>query len=119
MPLSLRMTRGRPYSSNSRSNSERTHSVVLQDSARALSCSTTECVRSEFERLFEEYGLPRVIRSDNGIPFACRHGLLGLTRLSAWWLVLGIDLDRICPGDPGEKGAPERKRAKANPDPKS
>src|ERR1035438_1680462 len=37
MPLSLRMTRGRPYSSNSRSNSERTHSVVLQDSARALS----------------------------------------------------------------------------------
>ena len=77
-------------------------------SARALSCSTTECVRSEFERLFEEYGLPRVIRSDNGIPFACRHGLLGLTRLSAWWLVLGIDLDRIRPGHPEENGAHER-----------
>jgi transposase InsO family protein len=76
--------------------------------ARAMSSTAGALVRTEFERLFEEYGLPRVIRSDNGTPFACGNGLLGLTRLSAWWLVLGIDLDRIRPGHPEENGGHER-----------
>ena len=76
--------------------------------ARAMQTNTGELVRHEFERLFDRYGLPRVIRSDNGAPFACGHGLLGLTRLSAWWLVLGIDLDRIRPGHPEENGGHER-----------
>ncbi len=64
--------------------------------------------RGGFEVLFREYGLPRVIRSDNGAPFATGNGLLGLSRRSAWWLVLGIDLDRIRPAHPEENGGHER-----------
>ena len=76
--------------------------------ACAMPTNATDPVRYEFERLFKEYGLPAVIRSDNGSPFASSNGLLGLTRLSAWWLVLGIDLDRIRPGHPEENGGHER-----------
>jgi hypothetical protein len=75
---------------------------------RAMATNTTVLVRAEFEQLFAHYGLPRVIRSDNGIPFACLHSLFGLTRLSAWWLALGIDLDRNRPGHPEDNGAHER-----------
>ena len=76
--------------------------------AQAMSNNTTAMVRTQFERLFEENGLPRTIRSDNGTPFAASNALLGLSRLSAWWLALGIDLDRIRPGHPEENGAHER-----------
>lgn len=68
----------------------------------------TETVRREFERLFDLYGLPQTIRSDNGPPFAMRQAPLGLSRLSAWWLALGIDLDRIDPGCPYQNGGHER-----------
>ena len=54
------------------------------------------------------HGLPEVIRSDNGSPFAARNSPLGLSRLSAWWLSLGIDLDRIPPGRPDQNGGHER-----------
>jgi putative transposase len=64
-------------------------------------------VRYVFERLFRDYGLPRVIRSDNGIPFASC-GLLGLSRLSVWWMRLGIELERIEPGHPEQNGRHER-----------
>lgn len=77
-------------------------------SIKALESASTKEVREEFERLFKQYGLPKVIRSDNGPPFACTRGLLGLTRLSVWWLLLGIDLDRITPGKPYENGSHER-----------
>lgn len=77
-------------------------------SIKAMQKAVTEEVKSEFERLFSIYGLPRVIRSDNGPPFACVRGLLGLTRLSVWWLALGIELDRITPGRPCENGSHER-----------
>lgn len=70
--------------------------------------SRTESVKSEFERLFKRYGLPRVIRSDNGSPFASAQSLFGLSRLSVWFLVLGIQLDRIRPGCPYENGGHER-----------
>jgi transposase InsO family protein len=76
--------------------------------ARALASSRSGIVRAEFERLFAGYGLPEVIRSDNGSPFACTQAPLGLSRLSAWWLALGIDLDRIAPRSPQENGAHER-----------
>jgi transposase InsO family protein len=76
--------------------------------ARALASSRTPAVRAEFERLFASHGLPEVIRSDNGSPFACIRAPLGLSRLSAWWLTLGIDLDRITPHSPQENGAHER-----------
>jgi transposase InsO family protein len=76
--------------------------------ARALASSRSQMVRPEFERLFASHGLPEVIRSDNGSPFACTQAPLGLSRLSAWWLALGIDLDRITPHSPQENGAHER-----------
>lgn len=60
-----------------------------------------------FERVFAEYGLPLAIRSDNGPPFASR-GVGGLTKLAAWWVKLGIELDRIAPGCPEQNGRHER-----------
>lgn len=66
-----------------------------------------DAARGVFEVLFEERGLPRLIRSDNGAPFASR-GLFGLSRLSAWWLKLGIVPERIEPGHPEQNGRHER-----------
>ena len=65
-------------------------------------------VKREFEQLFTQYGLPKYIRSDNGVPFASCLSILGLTRLSAWWMSLGIKLDRIDPGSPYQNGGHER-----------
>src|SRR5215207_6353515 len=64
-------------------------------------------VRPVFERAFREFGLPRAIRTDNGVPFA-NTGLHGLTQLSVWWLRLGIQHQRIRPASPQENGAHER-----------
>jgi putative transposase len=75
---------------------------------RAMEDARTETVRRSFERLFERHGLPQAIRSDNGSPFASVHGLLGLSRLSVWWVALGIDLERGRPGHPQDNGAHER-----------
>jgi putative transposase len=75
---------------------------------RALAGAGTEAVRECFERLFQIYGLPAAIRSDNGVPFASARGVLGLSRLSAWWVVLGIDLERSRPGCPQDNPAHER-----------
>ena len=61
-----------------------------------------------FEHAFKEFGLPDAIRTDNGIPFSCPHALFGLSRLSVWWLRLGIDLERIKPGHPEQNGRHER-----------
>jgi putative transposase len=60
-----------------------------------------------FERAFREYGLPEVIRSDNGTPFASS-GTSGLTVLSVWWIKLGIRHERIDPGHPQQNGRHER-----------
>ncbi len=70
--------------------------------------SRSDTVKERFERLFELYGLPGAIRSDNGSPFACTRAPLGLSRLSAWWVSLGIDLDRSRPGHPQDNGGHER-----------
>ena len=66
-----------------------------------------ELVKMRFERIFREYGLPEVIRTDNGSPFASR-GLGGLSRLSYWWIRLGIHPERIEPGHPEQNGRHER-----------
>jgi hypothetical protein len=68
----------------------------------------TDTVRAVFEELFKRHGLPQAMRSDNGPPFASSNGLLGLSRLSAWWLSLGIELERSRPGCPQDNGAHER-----------
>jgi putative transposase len=61
-----------------------------------------------FERVFKEYGLPDAIRTDNGVPFASSKAMFGLSRLSVWWLRLGINLERIKPGHPQQNGRHER-----------
>ena len=64
-------------------------------------------VRPIFDRLFREYGLPRAIRTDNGVPFATT-GIHGLSQLNVWWLRLGIQHQRILPASPHQNGAHER-----------
>jgi transposase InsO family protein len=76
--------------------------------AQALDNARTETVRTAMERVFERHGLPELIRSDNGAPFAARGSPLGLSRLSVWWLTLGIELDRIPPARPDQNGGHER-----------
>jgi len=78
-----------------------------------LMCEALESVREEtaftaFESLFQERGLPGAIRSDNGVPFASPHALFGLSKLSVWWLRLGIAIERIKPGKPQQNGRHER-----------
>ena len=75
---------------------------------RAVRSGSNVVVRPCFERLFETHGLPGAIRSDNGPPFASSNAILGLSRLSVWWLALGIDLERGRPGCPQDNGAHER-----------
>ena len=64
-------------------------------------------VKAVFKRLFEEYGLPEKIRTDNGNPFAS-NALGRLSRLSAWWIRLGIIPELIEPGCPEQNGRHER-----------
>ncbi|MCP4308963.1 MAG: transposase family protein, partial [bacterium] len=64
-------------------------------------------VRPAFEDLFREYGLPRAILTDNGCPFSSS-ALCGLSRLSVWWVKLGIQPLLIEPGKPQQNGVHER-----------
>jgi putative transposase len=63
---------------------------------------------SVFESAFKEFGLPRAIRTDNGVPFASPNSLFNLSKLSVWWLRLGIAIERIKPGHPQQNGRHER-----------
>jgi transposase InsO family protein len=77
-----------------------------------LRCQTvektdTERVQAIFEAAFGEYGMPEAIRSDNGAPFAARTPG-GLSRLSLWWMKLGIRPERIAAGHPEQNGRHER-----------
>ena len=67
-----------------------------------------DAVKGVLERVFKEYGLPKVIRSDNGTPFAAYNSPLGISSLSASWMALGILPDRIAPGKPYQNGSHER-----------
>jgi transposase InsO family protein len=68
---------------------------------------STDAVKKEFQQLFNTYGLPKRIRTDNGVPFASR-SVGGISRLSKWWIRLGILPERIQPGKPQQNGAHER-----------
>src|SRR5262245_9479026 len=78
-----------------------------------LLCEALESTREDpaitaFEQLFLERGLPAAIRSDNGVPFASPNALFNLSKLSVWWLRLGIAIERIKPGHPQQNGRHER-----------
>lgn len=74
---------------------------------QAQTSVTGQETRHSFEHLFQEYGLPKRIRSDNGVPFAST-ATAGLSPLSAWWIRLGIVPERITPGKPQQNGHHER-----------
>lgn len=92
----------------------RCHPLTISDAfsryllrCQALEQSDYEAVRPIFEWAFRQYGLPWAIRSDNGPPFASR-AVSGMSRLSVWWIKLGIAPERIEPGHPEENGRHER-----------
>lgn len=60
---------------------------------RLIPSGTAEAVKAVFEELFARYGMPKAIRSGTGVPFTITTSPLGLTRLSAWWIYLGIRPD--------------------------
>jgi transposase InsO family protein len=87
--------------------------VTDQASRYVLACEALESTKETpvieaFVRLFRERGLPAAIRSDNGLPFASPNGLYNLSRLSVFWLRLGIAIERIQPGNPHQNGRHER-----------
>ena len=74
----------------------------------ALSTTQTPYAVTVFERAFKDFGLPQAIRTDNGVPFAAPTALYRLSKLSVWWLRLGIQIERIQPGHPQQNGRHER-----------
>lgn len=87
---------------------------------KAVARFSHECAEAVFTRAFREYGLPSVIRTDNGPPFCASSGLASLSRLSVWWLKLGVLPERIEPGKPQQNARHERmhltlKQATASP----
>lgn len=74
---------------------------------RALAQPSTLATYTAFRAIFREYGLPRAIRSDNGEPFAAA-SLARLSRLSVWWIRLGIRPVLIAPASPYQNGTHER-----------
>src|SRR3954451_14964995 len=66
-----------------------------------------EC-NGSYQEVYSRSGLPLAIRSDNGVPFASPTGLFNLSKLSVWWLRLGIAIERIKPGHPQQNGRHER-----------
>jgi putative transposase len=78
-----------------------------------LTCEALSTTQEKFaftvcERTFKEFGLPGMIHTDNGVPFASAHALYGLSKLSVWWLRLGIQIERSKPGHPQDNGRHER-----------
>jgi len=78
-----------------------------------LACDALDSTKEDhaftvFERTFKEFGLPNAIRTDNGIPFSSQAAFFGLSHLAVWWLRLGINIERIKPGNPQQNGRHER-----------
>lgn len=74
----------------------------------ALTGTATAPAQASFRVCFEEFGLPRVVRTDNGVPFGVPAALGGLSPLAVWWIRLGIRPERIDKGVPQQNGAHER-----------
>ncbi len=88
--------------------------TITDFASRYLICcdalATTKAVYAftVFERAFKDFGLPQTIRTDNGLPFSSANAIFGLSKLSVWWLRLGIGIERIKPGNPQQNGRHER-----------
>lgn len=74
---------------------------------QALNGQTVAVARPAFEHVFSTYGLPKIIRTDNGAPFGST-GPQGMTELSMWWIQLGIRVEFIKPGHPEQNSIHER-----------
>ena len=74
---------------------------------QVVDTNSCDALQPVFEAVFRQYGMPLVIRTDNGVPFATTT-VGGLSRLSIWWLKLGILPERIEPGKPAQNGRHER-----------
>jgi len=74
----------------------------------ALTTTKERYAFTVFERVFKDNGLPLSIRTDNGVPFASPNSFFGLSKLSVWWLRLGIGIERIKPAHPEQNGRHER-----------
>jgi transposase InsO family protein len=74
---------------------------------RGLAGTTTSECRPVFQRLFQQYGLPEILRTDNGVPFATG-ALARLSQLSVWWIRLGVYPELIEPAHPEQNGRHER-----------
>jgi putative transposase len=74
----------------------------------ALPTTSVAATQASFERLFREYGLPTVLRTDNGVPFAQPNALGRLGALGFWWVRMGIRPEHIRPATPAVNGAHER-----------
>lgn len=74
----------------------------------AQTSTSMEFAFEVFEKAFKEYGLPKAIRTDNGSPFASAQAFYNMTKLSVWWMRLGVKIERITPGKPQENGRHER-----------
>ena len=77
-------------------------------SCDALATTKEQYAFTVFERAFKDFGLPSAIRTDNGVPFASAWALFNLSKLSVWWLRLGIRIELIKPGHPQQNGRHER-----------
>jgi putative transposase len=75
---------------------------------RALPTTAIGSARETFARVFAEHGLPTVLRTDNGVPFAQPNAIGRLGALAFWWIRLGIRPEHINLGRPAENGAHER-----------
>jgi transposase InsO family protein len=75
--------------------------------AEGLRQSTMRWTRQSFRNMFRQYGLPEIIRVDNGSPFASM-GAGGLSQLSVWWISFGIEVQFSRPGCPQDNGCHER-----------
>ena len=91
-----------------RSRREGSSRHALQIACEALHSTQEAYAFCVFESAFKEFGLPTAIRTDNGVPFASPNALFNLSKLSVWWLRLGIEIERIKPGHPQQNGRHER-----------
>ena len=96
-------------------NGELCYPLTIQDvfsrfviGITALGSTAGVPVQIAFTRHFEQYGLPLAIRSDNGVPFASASSIGRLSKLSVWWIRLGIRPERIDVGKPQQNGTHER-----------